>query len=71
MAGFIVFAVVFGLLLLAMARFAVWVRTKGLGSGLMGPIDEAWHPSAHRFRQETAVHEERTLPPRPTDDTPP
>ena len=32
------------------------------------PIDEMWHPSADRFRRETAVHEQRVLPPRPGDD---
>ncbi|BBH67078.1 hypothetical protein ACTI_37630 [Actinoplanes sp. OR16] len=49
-------------------RFAGWARRKGIGGGVMGPIDEAWHPSADRFRRETAVHEQRVLPPRPGDD---
>ncbi|GIE36989.1 hypothetical protein Ait01nite_100340 [Actinoplanes italicus] len=53
---------------LFLLRFAVWARRKGVGGGLMGPIDEAWHPSADRFRREIATHEERVLPPRPGDD---
>ncbi len=69
MTGFLVFAVVLAALLWAFARFGVWVRRKGIGGGLMGPIDEAWHPSADRFRRETAIHEQRVLPPRPGDDS--
>ena len=59
---------VLAVLLTGLMRFAVWARGKGIGGGLMGPIDEAWHPSADRFRRETAVHEQRVLPPRPGDD---
>lgn len=65
---FLVLIVVVALLLTALMRFAVWARRKGIGGGIMGPIDEAWHPSADRFRRETAVHEQRVLPPRPGDD---
>ncbi|GLY02043.1 hypothetical protein [Actinoplanes sp. NBRC 101535] len=67
MTGFLVFFVVFGVFLWLMTRFAIWVRAKGIGGGIMGPIDEAWHPSAERFRQEISVHEQRVLPPRPGD----
>ena len=59
--------VVLAVVLTGLARFAGWARRKGIGGGLMGPIDEAWHPSADRFRRETAVHEQRVLPPRPGD----
>jgi hypothetical protein len=65
---FLVLIVVVALLLTALMRFAVWARGKGIGGGLMGPIDEAWHPSADRFRRETVIHEQRVLPPRPGDD---
>lgn len=68
MTGFLIFAVVFGTMLWAFARFGAWVRRKGIGGGLMGPIDEAWHPSADRFRREIAIHEQRVLPSRPGDD---
>lgn len=68
MTGFVVFAVVFGVMLWAFARFGSRVKRKGIGGGIMGPIDEAWHPSADRFRREIAVHEQRVLPPRPGDD---
>ena len=60
--------VVLAVLLTGLMRFAVWARRKGIGGGLMGPIDEMWHPSADRFRKEIAVHEQRVLPPRPGDD---
>ncbi len=39
MTGFVVFAVVFGLMLWAFARFGTWARRKGIGGGIMGPID--------------------------------
>jgi hypothetical protein len=66
--GLLVTGVVVVVLLYGFWRFAGWVRAKGIGGGLMGPIDEAWHPSADRFRRETAIHEQRVLPPRPGDD---
>ena len=69
MIEFLVLVAVLGVLGVALMRFAVWARGKGIGGGLMGPIDEAWHPSADRFRKETAVHEQRVLPPRPGDDS--
>ncbi|MFC7528818.1 hypothetical protein [Actinoplanes sp. GCM10030250] len=65
---FVVLLVVLGVLGFAFLRFARWARRKGIGGGVMGPIDEMWHPSADRFRKETAVHEQRVLPPRPGDD---
>ncbi|SDT61861.1 hypothetical protein SAMN04489716_4906 [Actinoplanes derwentensis] len=55
-------------MLWAFARFGVWVRRKGIGRGIMGPIDEAWHPSADRFRREIAIHEQRIQPARPAGD---
>jgi hypothetical protein len=66
--GYLLTFAVLAVICLFMLRFAVWARRKGIGGGLMGPIDEAWHPSADRFRRETEVHEQRVLPPRPCDD---
>jgi hypothetical protein len=66
--GYLLTLLGFAVICLFLSRFAVWARRKGVGGGLMGPIDEAWHPSADRFRRETAVHEQRVLPPRPGDD---
>ncbi|NES16826.1 MULTISPECIES: hypothetical protein [Micromonospora] len=44
------------------------VRRRGVGGDVMGPLDEIWHPAAHRFRAEIEVHEERVLPlPAPGD----
>ncbi|GIE85056.1 hypothetical protein [Actinoplanes regularis] len=70
MTGLLVFAVVFAAVLWTFARFGGWVRRKGIGGGIMGPIDEAWHPSAERFRRESVIQEQRVLPPRPGDETP-
>ncbi|BCY06767.1 hypothetical protein [Actinoplanes sp. L3-i22] len=70
MTGLLVFAVVLAVLLWAFARFGSWVKRKGIGGGIMGPIDEVWRPSADRSRRETAIHEQRVLPPRPGDDSP-
>ncbi|GAA4600220.1 hypothetical protein BJY16_003411 [Actinoplanes octamycinicus] len=69
MTGLLIFAVVFAALLFAFARFGGWVRRKGIGGGIMGPIDEAYRPSADRLRRETVIHEQRVLPPRPGDET--
>ncbi|MEU4691340.1 hypothetical protein [Actinoplanes sp. NPDC023714] len=66
--GLLITAGIVAALLHALWRFAGWARRRGVGGGLMGPIDEAWHPSADSSRRETAVHEQRVLPPRPTDD---
>ena len=68
MIEFLIFLMIFAAMLYAFTRFAVWVKRKGIGGGIMGPIDEAWHPSADRFRREIAVHEQRVLPPGPGDD---
>ncbi|MFI1987900.1 hypothetical protein [Actinoplanes sp. NPDC020271] len=69
MTGFLVFAAVLAALLWALARFGAWVKRKGIGGGIMGPIDEVYRPAADRARRETAIHEQRVLPPRPGDDS--
>jgi hypothetical protein len=66
--GLVIFAVVLAALLYLFARFAVWVRAKGIGGGIMGPFDEAYRPTADQFRRETVIHEQRVLPPRPGDE---
>jgi hypothetical protein len=38
------------------------IRRRGIGGGLMGPIDEVFHPAAHRYRQEIQAHEQRMMP---------
>ncbi|MFE9691301.1 hypothetical protein [Micromonospora sp. NPDC005806] len=48
---------------LALLRWlAARVRRRGVGGDVMGPFDEIWHPTAHRFRAEIQVHEERVVP---------
>jgi hypothetical protein len=65
-------AVVGGLavILAAFASLATRMRGRGIGGGLMGPIDEIYHPSASRFRAEIQVHEQRMLPMPSADDRP-
>ncbi|HET8661943.1 MAG TPA: hypothetical protein VFM55_23495 [Micromonosporaceae bacterium] len=44
------------------------IRRRGVGGEVMGPVDEIFHPSAHRFRVEIRVQEERMAPmPAPGD----
>lgn len=44
------------------------LRRRGAGGAVMGPVDEIFHPSAHRFRIEIQVQEERMVPmPSPDD----
>lgn len=40
------------------------VRRRGIGGAITGPIDEIYHPGAHRSRQEIQVQSRRgvTLP---------
>jgi hypothetical protein len=52
------FAVVFALFALLAAR----IRRRGVGGSLMGPIDEIYHPSAHRYRAEIREYEQRAAP---------
>jgi hypothetical protein len=69
--GFLTVAAFFAGLAATMAAL-VWlarrVRRRGIGGGLMGPIDEMWHPSAHRFRLEIETHEQRMMPMSPAED---
>ena len=58
----------FGLVSVALVWLARRVRRRGIGGGLMGPVDELWRPDTHRLRQEIEMHEQRTLPvPAPED----
>jgi hypothetical protein len=71
MAGLLAFGIVaagFGAVLGALVWLARRIRRRGIGGGLMGPLDEIYHPSAHRFRAEIQMHEERLVPmPSPQD----
>ncbi|MDG4787267.1 hypothetical protein O7626_15235 [Micromonospora sp. WMMD1102] len=59
-----------GVLLTGFAWLARHVRRSGVGAQVMGPIDEAWNPGAHRWRQEIEVQEQRVLPSANADDHP-
>ena len=59
-----VFAAVLGALVLLARR----VRRSGVGGGIMGPLDEIYHPTAHRLRFEIEVQQARLVPlPAPED----
>jgi len=59
LAGLGSFAVVLAVLVLLARR----VRRSGAGARLMGPIDEIYHPSAHRSRLRIEIQDERMTPP--------
>ncbi|MFE0528527.1 hypothetical protein ACFW0V_13090 [Micromonospora parva] len=58
----LVFAGCVAAILWALWWLASRVRRRGIGSEVMGPFEEMWHPAAHRFRAEIRVHETRTVP---------
>jgi hypothetical protein len=58
----LVFAGVLAAILGALVWLGRRVRRRGVGGGLMGPIDEIYHPAAHRFRFEVQVQEQRLVP---------
>lgn len=53
------FAVIMGVLAWLASRTR---RRRGVGGAVMGAVDEVFRPSAHRFRIEIRVQEERRLP---------
>ncbi|GIF76090.1 hypothetical protein [Asanoa siamensis] len=55
----------------ALAWLAARVRRRGIGGGLLGPMDEVYNPGAHRSRLEIQLHEQRTTPPRDDPPRPP
>ena len=62
--------ILFALLALTMWALIMWalvwlarrVRRTGKGANVMGPIDEIYNPSAHRWRPEIEIHEQRMAP---------
>ena len=60
------FAVVLAVFVLLARR----IRRSGAGARLMGPIDEVFHPGAHRSRVEIQIADERADPPAPSADAP-
>jgi hypothetical protein len=58
------FATVLG----AVAWLGIRIRRRGIGGGLMGPIDEIYNPGGHRARLDIQTHEERMAPTPSPDD---
>jgi hypothetical protein len=58
----------FVMIMAVLAGLAVRIRRRGGGGGLMDPVDEVFNPSAHRLRQEIAIHEQRMMPIAPAED---
>jgi len=58
------FAVIMG----SFTWFAFWVRRRGVGGALMGPIDEIYNPAAHRYRIEIEIQAQRMVPTPSADD---
>jgi hypothetical protein len=52
----------FALLLAFYWWLARRIRRAGIGGGLMGPLDEAWNPGRHKYREVVEVQEQRMEP---------
>ncbi|WP_163571466.1 hypothetical protein [Fodinicola feengrottensis] len=63
---------VWSVFLAVMMGGLVWlarrVRRRGVGSSVLSPIEEIWHPAIREFRFETEAYEERMVPMRTPDD---
>ena len=51
------------LLLTVFGLLARRVRRSGAGARLMGPVDEVFHPGAHRLQVQIQIQAERAAPP--------
>lgn len=60
--GGLVVVAAFALLLGFCWWLAKRIRRAGVGGGLMGPLDEAWNPGRHKFREVVEVQEQRMEP---------
>jgi hypothetical protein len=60
-AGLVV-AAGFVLVLAGYVWLARRIRRSGIGGALMGPLDEAWNPGRHKFREVVEVQQQRMLP---------
>ena len=58
----------FGLNMGGLVWLARRVRRRGVGSSVLSPIEEIWHPAIREFRFETQAQEERMVPMRSPDD---
>jgi hypothetical protein len=69
LAGLFVILAVLAIPLAGLPWLASRVRRRGVGAGLLGPIEEIWgYPAAQRARFEIEVHQERQAPaPSPGD----
>jgi hypothetical protein len=67
--AFLAVAGAFGAIMGGFVLLAARMRRRGLGGALMGPIDELYNPSAHQFRHEIQIHEQRMVP-MPSPDEP-
>ncbi|MEU6645549.1 hypothetical protein ABZ863_23780 [Saccharomonospora sp. NPDC046836] len=58
--GLLLILAVFGLPLAGLPWLASRVRRRGVGAGLLGPIEEIWgYPEAHRNRAVIEAQQER------------
>ncbi|MDP9820159.1 hypothetical protein [Spirilliplanes yamanashiensis] len=68
--SYLVYALALGALAAGLRALGTRVRRRGIGGTLMNPVDEIWRPTAHHFRAETAVHDQRLAPRAGADDKP-
>jgi hypothetical protein len=58
----------FAVVLSAVAWLGARIRRRGIGGGLVGPLEEVYNPAAHRYREEVRGYEQRLAPsPAPGD----
>lgn len=60
--GGLVVAAAFAVLLAFHWWLGKRIKRAGIGGGLMGPLDEAWNPGRHRYREVVEVQEQRMEP---------
>lgn len=68
--GFLMLVAGFTAALGGFVWLAARIRRRGLGGAVMGPIDEIYHPAAHRARFDVEVQHERAAPSPSADDQP-
>ncbi|MPZ82732.1 MAG: hypothetical protein GEV28_20950 [Actinophytocola sp.] len=59
---FLIVVVGFTLVLWGLARWAARARRLGIGTAVMGTVDEVFHPIQHQTHLEILVQDERLAP---------
>jgi hypothetical protein len=60
--GLAVVVAAFALAMWLFARLAARIRRQGIGTALMGPVEEVWKPSNRRYRIEIEAEAQTYVP---------